>query len=751
MRGIKFWVFLLGAMLVIGGAFRARAATITYTATSLGGSEWRYDYMLSGSYTEGDALSVYFPYAASSNLTDLGTGGTNWTTFVLQPDTGLSANGEFDMVADVNNPSLTPTFSVAFLYSGSGAPGTQSFTLYDSSFTVLQTGVTSATASAIPEPGSFALLGLGVFLACVLRFTTVARLVKYLRFSTLGALSFVLLVAHATVYAQGGPPGGGPPGGGTPPGGGGPGGGGTTTTVSGMTIGSYTLLSSYRASAYQYYYTYTTSVTNTNSTPYTYVLGTLTSSTPNTVVISGSVEFGLVPAGGTASGLDAFTILQDRRYAFDPSSLSWAFTGSSSSSTVGTTASAVTVSTSSTSASYGTGIDLAATVSPATSTGTVTFYDDSAPVGTATLASGAVTLSSIALKTGTHAISAVYSGDTTYVSSSSNQETVTIGVGGSVAGCAGLQETELVVCLANAFEATLTNSQISALQYGYTLANAGVWTNLPGNGRNGLQFSSLTSTQLAAAQQLAQAATSSDGYQRFQNIRGADNVLGSYVGGAYGSGNYYIAFIGTPSTSSPWQLQIGGHHYAFNHTFNGQYVSGTPYFIGSEPALYNVAGTLYFPMKGPRDAAYALTRSVYGNSSALLSGTFDDVLMGSSGNDSYPHTFPTTGRGILYTSLTSAQQAQVKAMIEAWVNDMDNTTASSLLSGYESADALANTYVGYSGTGTLTTQGDYIRVDGPRVWIEFCIQNGVIFNQSYHFHTIWRDKTADYGGDFGSQ
>jgi hypothetical protein len=347
-------------------------------------------------------------------------------------------------------------------------------------------------------------------------------------------------------------------------------------------------------------------------------------------------------------------------------------------------------------------------------------------------------------------ISAVYSGDTTYASSSSNQEPVTVVMGGAVTGCSGLQDTALVVCLANAFEATLTSSQIATLQLSYTLANAEVWTNLPGPTRNGLPFSSLTSTQLAAALQLVQAAMSESGYQRFQNIRGADNVLGSYNNG-YGAGNYYIALLGTPSTTSPWQLQMGGHHFAFNHTFNGQYVSGTPYFIGNEPALYNVAGTLYLPTQGPHDAAYGLTRSVYGNSTALLSGTFDDVLMGSSGVDAYPRTYPTTGRGILYASLTSAQQAQVKAMIEAWVNDMDSATASSLLSVYEDPNALASTYIGYSGTGTLTTQGDYIRVDGPRVWIEFCVQSGIVFNQSYHFHTIWRDKTADYGGDFLSQ
>jgi hypothetical protein len=354
------------------------------------------------------------------------------------------------------------------------------------------------------------------------------------------------------------------------------------------------------------------------------------------------------------------------------------------------------------------------------------------------------------LPTGSHNISAAYSGDTTYAANSSSQESVTIGTGGAVASCSGLQETALVVCLANAFEATLTNSQLATVQPSYTLANAEVWSNLPGPTRNGLEFGSLSSTQLAAALQLAQAALSSQGYTRLYNLIGANNILGEYTNG-YGSAVYYIAILGTPSTTSAWQLQIGGHHLAFNHTFNGNYASGTPYFIGNEPAIYNIAGTLYFPTQGPHDAAYALTRSVYGNSAALLSGTFDDVLMGSSGVDAYPHTYPTTARGILYASLTSAQQAQVKAMIEAWVNDMDSTTASSLLSVYEDATALAQTYVGYSGTGKLTTQGDYIRVDGPRVWIEFCVQNGIVFTQSYHYHTIWRDKTADYGGDFLSQ
>ena len=41
-------------------------------------------------------------------------------------------------------------------------------------------------------------------------------------------------------------------------------------------------------------------------------------------------------------------------------------------------------------------------------------------------------------------------------------------------------------------------------------------------------------------------------------------------------------------------------------------------------------------------------------------------------------------------------------------------------------------------------------MDGPRIWIEFGVQQGVLYNAQVHYHSIWRDKTADYGGQFGN-
>ena len=50
-----------------------------------------------------------------------------------------------------------------------------------------------------------------------------------------------------------------------------------------------------------------------------------------------------------------------------------------------------------------------------------------------------------------------------------------------------------------------------------------------------------------------------------------------------------------------------------------------------------------------------------------------------------------------------------------------------------------------SAPGTVfTTQGDYIRIDGPHVWIEFACQDGIVFRK-IHYHTVWRDRKTDYG------
>lgn len=332
-------------------------------------------------------------------------------------------------------------------------------------------------------------------------------------------------------------------------------------------------------------------------------------------------------------------------------------------------------------------------------------------------------------------------------------------VGSSSSSCSSLTGTAQVVCLANAFLATLTSTQQSQVIVTYNLTNAKRWSNLPCalSCRNGLLFSGLTSAQQAAALALIQAASgtaSNEGYEEWQTIRAADDYLGTMANG-YSAGNYVIAFLGTPSTTGKWMLQFGGHHYAQNITYdNGVVTSITPLHEAVEPnGSFTVNGTTY---TSPMATELAAMRNMLASfttaqlATAKISTTFSDCLMvpGSTTN-----TFPTTKQGIQVSALSTTAQENVLTAIAAWVNDVNPTVAATFLATYQSE--LTNTYVCYS-TNTGGTSGspntfftantDYVRIDGPSVWIEFVCQNGVVVSGQIHYHTVMRDHNRDYIG-----
>jgi hypothetical protein len=141
---------------------KADAVNVVYSVTHVTGTEWQYNYLLSGSFLAGDDIAIFFPISSTSHLMTSGGSIPNWSTLVFQPDPLLPADGEFDIIANINDPSLTPTFNLSFLYTGPRVPGSQSFTVFDSNFNEIDTGSTTPAAPAIPEPSSFLLLASGL-------------------------------------------------------------------------------------------------------------------------------------------------------------------------------------------------------------------------------------------------------------------------------------------------------------------------------------------------------------------------------------------------------------------------------------------------------------------------------------------------------------------------------------------------------------------------------------------------------------
>ncbi len=121
---------------------------------------------------------------------------------------------------------------------------------------------------------------------------------------------------------------------------------------------------------------------------------------------------------------------------------------------------------------------------------------------------------------------------------------------------------------------------------------------------------------------------------------------------------------------------------------------------------------------------------------ARLGGRFADVAVGP-GRDG---AFPATREGVAYAVLSEAAQTFVQQAIVAWTGDSPQAVEYQRRYGSE----LNQTRIAYCGTGELKEVGDYVRIDGPHVWIELsCQPSRTEF--PIHFHTMWRDRASDYG------
>jgi hypothetical protein len=324
----------------------------------------------------------------------------------------------------------------------------------------------------------------------------------------------------------------------------------------------------------------------------------------------------------------------------------------------------------------------------------------------------------------------------------------------AVTACTSATGIAKVICLADAFKSQLDGTQVSTLQRTYSVADAKKWSNLPqglvqsANKRVGLSFGALTTTQVQYAKALIKeisGTTTNEGWDEIQQLLNADEYLAANGGGStYGAANYYIAFMGTPATTGTFEIQFGGHHLACASTYkNGVLTGATPAFRGVEPfASFTLNGTPNQPLVQEKDALSALLTglSTTEQATAKLSSTFSDLVVGPQQDGN----FPTTAVGIKGSALSATERALVLAAIKTYVYDIDDADAATIMAKYTTE--LDNTYVSFSGNTSLINRNDYVRIDGPSVWIEYSCQNGIVLSPT-HPHSVWRDKTKDYGGN----
>jgi hypothetical protein len=331
-------------------------------------------------------------------------------------------------------------------------------------------------------------------------------------------------------------------------------------------------------------------------------------------------------------------------------------------------------------------------------------------------------------------------------------------------GSDGAELAEIVM-KAQKLSSLLSGTQRADLEVPFTRDNAVRWSNFPISSvsRVGVKLGDLKAEHSAVANDLIRTALRNCGAKMVDEIREADDFIKPINARFnWSSGSYFVGFLGSPSTTTPWMLKIGGHHLGINLTFNAKLPGSTPQFNGVEPIRFEQRGAYREPMSAQSSAISAVARSIEKIPEARLAGTYSDVVKGTEysfapgpklvgGTDTgFPHSFPvgSSGRGVSYSRLNKHAQAEVRLAIKTYTDLSDGRMSESLLKTYLRPDMMDQTYIGFSGSPDLSTEHSYVRIDGPRVWIELVVQRAVALPEQLHYHALWRDKQADFGGEF---
>lgn len=302
--------------------------------------------------------------------------------------------------------------------------------------------------------------------------------------------------------------------------------------------------------------------------------------------------------------------------------------------------------------------------------------------------------------------------------------------------------TAAIVAATQKFLATLDDARRGRVVFDFKDdAQRKRWSNLPASifKRQGLRMGDLTEPQRKAALAVLAAALSPQGYEKILQIVEAEEVLGKSSGRTMiGRDEYYISFLGQPSTTEPWMIQFGGHHLGLNITLAGERGTLAPSHTGAQPAIYEIEGKTVRPLGRETDKAFALLSSLNDaqRKQAILGFQMRDLVLGP-GRDGQT----IQPEGIKGSALTEKQQQMLLDLASEWTGILHEAAAAAKMD--EMKKNIAETYFAWSGP-TEKGGAAYFRIQGPTVIIEYAPQR-LGGDPTKHIHTIYRDPTNDYG------
>jgi hypothetical protein len=208
-----------------------------------------------------------------------------------------------------------------------------------------------------------------------------------------------------------------------------------------------------------------------------------------------------------------------------------------------------------------------------------------------------------------------------------------------------------------------------------------------------------------------------------------------------GSANYWLAIFGNPQSDVSWAWLLTGHHLGATFTLSGNRISNLPLFLGAAPVeelTGRYAGLMALSHEALR--GFDLVRALRPEQAriAVLSTDphFSDVLTGVMRSESLSRF-----EGLAASHLDPSQKRLLSALVDEYVGNADFESSDAHLKAIAEA-GFDNLYFSWRGPTDSVGQPFYYRVHGPRLIIEFAVQ------EPNHVHTIMRDPKNDYGMDW---
>ncbi|GAC1386638.1 MAG: DUF3500 domain-containing protein [Ginsengibacter sp.] len=266
--------------------------------------------------------------------------------------------------------------------------------------------------------------------------------------------------------------------------------------------------------------------------------------------------------------------------------------------------------------------------------------------------------------------------------------------------------------------------------------------------RKGITFNEMNDKQRNAAVELMRIGISENAMNKIDEIRSLENILKVIEKRPPGdkmrdSGNYHFSIFGIPDKANIWGWRFEGHHVTFNFSsVNGHTVSGTPSFLGANPAIVSEG-----PSKG-----FEVLKQEARMGFNLLHSLNTDQLSKAIVNLSAPNEIITFVNrkatlihpdGISFKELIPNQQQQLLLLCKEYLNRYTKLLAEQMFKEIQK-DGLENLSFAWAGS-TQQKIGNphYYRIQGPGIIIEYDNSQ----NNGNHVHSVIRDLKNDFGGD----